>query len=264
MSTQVEINGISFLPIKDAAKAFSYSRDYVARLAREGKIVATQVNRQWLIDSVSLQNFAEASELEQSVRKQQLSLERKREQVVKQEVVDIKKDTRIKMKSVGVHAQMVAACVLCLGIFAGAGVYTTTSLLSIPPASVANLGSVSPSEEVVYVEEIPLTIVTPQPTTLYSSEVEYPLFVVEEETRALSIGNAEGIFLLGRDGDVRTAEDVAALFSDDVEVEFLEDNTGLVKYQKENGAVVEYPFVSVPTGENKRTATATSAPLEVI
>jgi hypothetical protein len=122
---------------------------------------------------------------------------------------------------------------------------------------------VAPTDE-IYVDEIPLAEVTPQPTTLYSTEVEYPLFVDEDETRALSIGNAEGIFLLGRDGDVRTAEDVAALFSDDVEVEFLEDNTGVVKYKKENGDVVEYPFVSVPTGQDTRTATATSAPLEVI
>jgi len=264
MSTHVEIDGISFLPIKDAAKAFSYSRDYVARLAREGKIVATQVNRQWLIDSVSLQNFAEASELEQAVRKQQLSLERKREQVVKQEVKTIKKEIRTKTKSVNFHAQMVAACVLCLGVFAGAGVYTTTSLMTAPATSVANLGTAAPAEEVVYIEEVPLASATAQPTTLYSSEVEYPLFVVEEETRALSIGNAEGIFLLGRDGDVQTAEDIAALFSDDVEVEFVDDNTGVVRYEKEEGVVVEYPFVSVPTGKSNRTATATSAPLEVI
>lgn len=264
MSTHVEIDGISFLPIKDAAKAFSYSRDYVARLAREGKIVATQVNRQWLIDAVSLQNFAEASELEQSVRKQQLSLERKREQIVKQEVSDIKKEIRLRVKSVGMQAQMVAACVLCLGLFVGAGVYTTSTLLTFQPTtSVANLGAVSPADD-VYADEIPLAEVTPQPTTLYSTEVEYPLFVDEEETRALSIGNAEGVFLLGRDGDVRAAEDVAALFSDDVEVEFLEDNTGVVKYQKENGEVIEYPFVSVPVDEDIRTATAPSAPLEVI
>lgn len=263
MSTHVEINGISFLSIKDAAKEFSYSRDYVARLAREGKIVATQVNRQWLIDAVSLQNFVEASELEQTVRKQQLSHERKREQVIKQEVATIKSDFRTKAKSINMHAQMVAACVLCLGLFAGAGMYTTASLLSVPATSVANLGSVTPTEE-VSVAEISLAEVTPQPTTLYSTEVEYPLFVDEEETRALSIGNAEGVFLLGRDGEVETAEDVAALFSDEVEVEFLEDNTGVVKYENETGAVVEYPFVSVPTGQTKRTATAAKAPLEVI
>src|SRR3989338_416317 len=264
MSTLVEINGISFLPIKDAAKEFSYSRDYVARLAREGKIVATQVNRQWLIDGVSLQNFAEASELEQSVRKQQLSLERKREQVVKQEVASIKKKHRAKSKSINLHAQMVGAGGLCLGLLTGAGMYTVSSLLSVPVTSVANLGAVSPTEE-VYVEEIPLPAVTPQPTTLYSSEVEYPLFVVEEEVRDLSVGNAEGVFLLNRDGEVQTAADVAALFSDEVEVEFLDDSTGVVKYQSGAGEVVEYPFVSVPTGQRKHTASATtSAPLEII
>ena len=40
MATSIKINGVTLMPIKDAASSISYSRDYVARLAREGKIVA--------------------------------------------------------------------------------------------------------------------------------------------------------------------------------------------------------------------------------
>ena len=43
MSTSFEINNIALVPIKDAAKSVAYSRDYVARLAREKKIVASQI-----------------------------------------------------------------------------------------------------------------------------------------------------------------------------------------------------------------------------
>ena len=68
MLAQVKINGDTFLPIKEAAKLVLYSRDYVARLAREQKIVAMQVERQWFVDTVSLKNFAETAELEQTVR----------------------------------------------------------------------------------------------------------------------------------------------------------------------------------------------------
>ncbi|KXJ99765.1 MAG: hypothetical protein UZ19_OD1000263 [Parcubacteria bacterium OLB19] len=57
MSTQIEINGAQLIPLKEAAKRIAYSRDYLAKLAREQKIVATQIGRQWFVDMYSLQTF---------------------------------------------------------------------------------------------------------------------------------------------------------------------------------------------------------------
>ena len=248
MSTQVEINGASFLPIKDASKLVSYSRDYVARLAREQKIVASQIGRQWFIDVASLKNFAQSAELEQTVRKQQLSLERKREQIVKQEVTVIKNTTRGKVKLVKVRAQLAATLALSLGLMIGTGLYTSSALLP-QEINMARLGSVS---DVSVVEELPVVAVEsfakaePQPTTLYSTVMEYPLFVDESEVRAMNASGTEGIFILPSHSTVETPAEIEQLFSDDVTVTLSATSSGVVEYQKAGGEVVEYPFVSVP------------------
>jgi hypothetical protein len=247
MSTQVEINGVTFLPIKDAAKNFSYSRDYVARLAREQKVVATQIKRQWFIDAVSLKNFVEASALEQSLRKQQLSIERKREQSIKQQVAAVRREVRGRVHGVRRQAQLAAFLVLGFGLLGGAGLYTTSALLPVGSTGIANLSLVTPAaEEVVMSEEVALTVADAQPTTLYATEVEHPLFINEEETRALTGADMEGIFLMARDGEVKTVAEVEALFSDDVQVEFIDESTGVVRYTTSTGQVSEYRFVSLP------------------
>ncbi len=252
MLAQVQINGDSFLPIKEAAKLVLYSRDYVARLAREQKIVAMQVERQWFVDTVSLRNFAEAAELEQSVRSQQLSLERKREQITKQKIVSLKSDVKKKVRTVRLEAQLVATLVLGFGLMAGAGIYTASALFSLQSKSVAQVGeamtapvaniTVSTRAE----DDSNFSVAQPQATTLFTTVVEQPLFIDEAQTRAMSIGNAEGIFLLTRNGEVRNVEGVKDLFSDDVDVKFLDDNTGVVTYTTEEGKANEFMFVSVP------------------
>ncbi len=266
MSTQVEINGANFLPIKDAAKQVSYSKDYVARLAREQKIVATQIGRQWFIDTVSLRNFTESSELELSIRKQQLSRKRKREQVIKREVLEIRKDIKSKAQVAKLQAQLVAAFVLGIGLLAGGGIYTTTMLFPAQSSNLARLGGVAPlpvrhevnlpnqnsvattepSATASEDQENSFKLAEPQNTTLFTTISEYPLFVDEAETRSLSQENSEGIFLLARSGDMSNPEEVKNLFSDEVEVKFTDDNSGVITYERSQGTVAEFPFVAVP------------------
>ena len=259
MSTQVEINGEIFLPLKDAAKQVSYSKDYVAKLAREQKIVATQIGRQWFVDTISLKNFAEISLLELSVRKQQLSRQRKSEQVVKQEVKEVKKLIKSKGKTIRLQAQLVAVFVLCFGLLAGAGIYTTTTFFPSQTSSLARLGAVAPSKNILKNESVTETILNPsnqennfeiaepQATTLFTSVSQYPVFADEAETKALSLENSEGIFLLARRGDMSNKEEVENLFSDEVTVRFTEQNNGVISYERSEGEVAEFPFVSVPS-----------------
>lgn len=248
MSTQVEINGATFLPIKDASKLVSYSRDYVARLAREQKIVASQIGRQWFIDTTSLRNFAETAEIEQSVRKQQLSLERKREQTVKQEVVTIKKTTRGKVKLVKVRAQLAATLALGLGLMIGGGVYTSSKLFpqETNTAHLSAVGDISLAEELPVMAREELAAAKPQPTTLYSNVIEYPLFTDESDVRAMGTSSTQGILILPSEGNITTLEDTQNIFSDEVEVVFTESSSGVVEYVTAEGEVLSYPFVSVP------------------
>ncbi len=263
MSTQIEINGKTLLPIKEAAKLVSYTKDYVARLAREQKIVASQVGRQWFVDLVSLKNFAEVSQLELSVRKQILSQERKKEQSVKQALSEVHQSTHNKFRRVKIQAQLAAVFVLGFGLLAGASIYTTSLFFPIQSSSLARIGATSPemflnknyhSQEIAtptgVVNEVnDYKIAEPQTTTLYNSVLEYPLFTDEAETRAMSLGNSEGIFLLARNGEVRSVEEVEGLFSDEVVVSFSDESNGVITFTKEEGEVVEFPFVSVPVKE---------------
>lgn len=261
MSSQVEINGVTFLPIKEAAKLVSYSRDYVARLAREQKILATQIGRQWFVDSVSLKNFAEVAELELSVRRQQLSAERKIEQSIKQEVRVHKTVAAEKMRRVRTQSLVMSFLVLGFGLVAGAGVFTVNQILpnTAQVPNLARLGAIAPiliEDEVTLPTEPEFAVADAQATTLYTAVVEQPVFVSEVETRAMSVGNTEGIMLLSRNTTLSDTATVAALFSDEVEVEFLEDSTGVVTYTYEDGTVAEYPFVSVPVGVTTTTTTS--------
>lgn len=242
MSTNFEINGVTLVSIKEAAKIVSYSRDYLTKLARDQKIIATQIGRQWFIDMTSLQAFVDDVALEQIVRKEHLRKERKQERQVKEELQLL--DSKIKVKESGFrfHSFAVASMVLCLGLFTGTVIYTTADIVN----NLAN-NDIKNSSLVAQVpaDEASMSIALPQDSTLFSSVIEYPLFTNEEEVRSMDT-EYEGVFLLSREGDVETTEQVANLFSDQVVVEFLDENTGLVKYKNDKGEVSEFPFVSVP------------------
>ena len=260
MSTAVEINGLSLIPIREAASHVSYSRDYVARLAREGKIVASQIGRQWFVDLISLESFsAEASALE-DVRRQELRAERKRELMAKDALGVLDEKVAERMHKQRFDAAVVTVAVVCLGLFTGVGVYTAATV----PGSL--LEDFSDSLAVVSIPVQPKAADTDglepvlaeatevHSTLLLSTVVEQPVFLTESEMERLE-GGVSGVLVL-RDGDaVPTEATVAEMFSDEVEVDFASDNTGVITYEGE-GVAKEYPFVLVP-GTTRAAVTAT-------
>lgn len=113
-------------------------------------------------------------------------------------------------------------------------------------ARLSGAGEVSIVEELPVVTSENFATAEPQPTTLYSTVMEYPLFEDESEVRRMDREGVEGIFILPSEGDIKTVEDVQNLFSDEVSVVFSEDADGVIEYKKNEGEVVEYPFVTVP------------------
>ncbi len=265
MSTAVEINGVTLVPIKEAASSVSYSRDYVARLAREGKIVASQIGRQWFVDLVSLQNFStEAGALEE-VRKSELSAERKRELMAKDCLKELDVVVAQKIRRQRFDAVAVAMAVLCLGLFAGAGVYTVslfpnsklaslTESLSSDSASLPKVALVATHDEGVLRQ-----VTKPEDTLLLTTVMERPVFVSESEVRSLG-EMAEGIMVLARETKLKNAGDVANLFSDEVAVTFTDDVSGVIKYDQGEGKILEYPFVAVPTIHEQESEVTKSTP----
>ncbi len=121
MTDLLKINNKELLSIREAARSVSYSRDYITRLARDKKISATWIGRKWFIDLDSLKNFEESSLLENKIRKQKLSEERKSESnlhsVLKErEELNLNKNRSSHVRSLGV-----VVATLVFGLFIGAG-----------------------------------------------------------------------------------------------------------------------------------------------
>lgn len=77
MSQNFTVNGKEYLQSNVLAVTFGYSSDYLGKLAREEKILGTQIGRQWFIEPESLKTFLAKSAIEKELRKEELSLKRK-------------------------------------------------------------------------------------------------------------------------------------------------------------------------------------------
>ncbi|MGH7175257.1 MAG: helix-turn-helix domain-containing protein, partial [Minisyncoccia bacterium] len=67
------------IPTKEAARIFGYHSDYLARLAKQKKIIGTQVGRTWLISRSSLEGFIAGLENRKRAQAHALSAARKKE-----------------------------------------------------------------------------------------------------------------------------------------------------------------------------------------
>lgn len=267
MTAGVEINGVTLVPIKEAAVAVSYSRDYVSRLAREGKIVASQIGRQWFVDLDSLVVFSKSAELQEQARKQELRVERKSELKTKEALDVLESFTAEKVRGQHLDAIGVSFVTLCLGFVVGISLYAGSQFSTSPVfAFVSEWTNLSESlvpETINYpasVSESLATVTESKETLLLTSVVERPVFITEVDTRRLG-ANEAGVVVFAP-GEVNSAKDVEALFSDDVTVTFKEDNSGVIKYEQTSGQVVEYPFVSVPENSADKKASEVIPPAQ--
>lgn len=77
MSQNLHVNGKEYLQSAEIAQFFGYTPDYISRLAREGKIVATNVGRKWFIDQESFQAFVQSADIGKQMRSDILKKQRK-------------------------------------------------------------------------------------------------------------------------------------------------------------------------------------------
>lgn len=122
------------MPSKDAAQLVGYTCDYVARLAREGKVVAQKIDGQWWIDIDSLKLFTLQTEAHARERKAQLRQDRLTELATEK-----LKRKQTKMKAVLDGEQPVAVlatatfsvCCLLLLFIAGSAYTQKLSLVAL-------------------------------------------------------------------------------------------------------------------------------------
>lgn len=234
MSSAIEIDGEILHPIREAAELVSYSRDYITRLAREEKIVATNLGRQWFISLDSLKAYVEASAMEQSIRKKQLSEERKREREIR-EVSEKQNNLHLKRaESLHIRAVVAASLVLSFGLLGG---FVTQQFISYSEPQQAQVSSANE----IYTSQFS------QQSANISSVVEAGLSKeLESSRREISkLGDAsDGILLMPSQG----ASDAKKMFSDDVMIMTLSDGTKVVVQVDGEGNVSgnRVPFVTIP------------------
>ena len=121
MSFSVHLNGIQFLSSKEAARVSGYSSDYVSRLARQGKIIATRIGTQWFVDPNSLDKFLIDSAQAEEERLKQLSELRKIERVEFASIntpIDTNTASQShRQKPHFAHAHFISSAVVCAGFF---------------------------------------------------------------------------------------------------------------------------------------------------
>lgn len=242
MSNALEIDGKTLHPIKEAAQVVSYSRDYVTRLAREHKIKATYIGRQWFVELDSLRHYAETSALEQAVRKKQLSEERKQEQQVRAAADRLHERRTRRAAGLPLRAASVASLVLSFGVLSG---YLTHQVMTF---------EVAPVTATMQTARVAVTQVD-QPVGLQRESLPVSSAANEVSTAAvLATGPTEsiepmsevqnGIFLFPPTATTSPER----LFSDDVVVEERPDGSKWLRTLDENGQVVgnAIPFIEVP------------------
>jgi hypothetical protein len=233
MASQIVIDGKALLPIRTAVNEVSYSRDYVTRLAREGKIAASLIGRQWFVDPQSLKNYEQQSHIESELRKTQLSEERKAEQLFNKTKLDQENLVLATSSTVHGRAVLMAGVVLCLGLVSGflgqsflpgLSAFNASQIISSQSLQAA-VGESSGIENTVLLEDLS--------SVVFSSKEVQDLVSAES-----------GILILPSVGGVDSAE----VFSDEVLIKTASSGLQSAVLFDANSSETgrEVPFVVVP------------------
>lgn len=243
MSASIDINGKNLLPIKEAISKVDYSRDYLTRLAREKKIVATQIGRMWYVDVDSVKNYHAVAQAEQEIKKRQLSDERKRELAFKE--MKAQKQRRAKNRVRRKTPAIVGMClVVALGVGLGIVLETQLRTSSASLAQLANVKTFALND----LNEVKETRLEVADFVEGSRQTVVPEFAPHVSHRDLS--SPEGLLLLpvNASGTVEVQE----YFSDPVTLSQDKDGQSVVQRLDKDGNPIggDVPFVVVPINTN--------------
>lgn len=254
MSKEIVINGNTYEPSSVVAKRFGYTLDYVSRLARQGKVDATRVGRQWFVEEGSLRAFVLESDSRKKATREQLRRERKHEHQEFQEKngVSIEKVThpipsplrideamaRVEVRSGDFFSRAQAvvgsALVICAGLLVGALLRPADFLALVAPATepIAHFSQTARERNSAgSIRSTDVLQTQPQPV-LAEPEADRGMIVWSDET------------------DERDLEQVRRSFSDEVEVEFTNDDSGVITPVFKDRTGAEYQFLMVPVRDS--------------
>ncbi len=243
MTSSLEISGKKMHSIKYASEHSGYSRDYITKLAREEKIVASQIGRNWFVDTISLEKYASVMEDEQKLRQHQLSEERKRE-LQHKEAVERKPQEQVPQRSrIALRSKLVAFSVLLLGLGAG------TALNRLPPISTEINRQVA-SAPLVQDLSGKVAAVTDQGAIAVDSTGAEALNFSHEAFRLSTLSESSQGILILPNATTSVPLDTRELFSDDVQILTDENGVEFIARVDATGEIVDkIPFVVVPVSK---------------
>lgn len=244
MTSSLDIDGKNMHSIRYAAGHSGYSPDYITRLARDEKIVAAQIGRKWFVDLESLSHYSAIAAIEQKLRQQQLSDERKRERQLK-DILEVKLEHRVRHhRTLALRAKVLTGGVLALGLLAG------FAIEKLPYFSVNRQVASAPLIQQLQGGNV----IPPAATATTSIPVGAEVLNFSHESFRLSTlhAPAQGVLLLPVAENASSSLNVEALFSDDVKVLTAGDGQRFLARLDGKGVVVEkIPFVVVPINSEK-------------
>ena len=227
MTQSLVINGKEYVPSNVLASQCGYSHDYIGKLAREEKILGTQVGRQWFIEPGSLNTYLAQVEIEKKIRKEELRRVRKIEHESHQRKTDVggtSKDHEF------LALAQTAVLLICGGIVGMLG-----WAVSQEQVGLAELSSAA-SENVALVAKATL----PSFVLEFSRDEKHISAALEGST---TVREDVEIFTTlpqfpprSEQEDTALVESVAAEFSDDVEIIFDEEGGPLIRPIFKNGS----------------------------
>ncbi len=228
------------LSATDAGKQFGYTNDYITRLAREKKILAKRVGRQWYVDPVSVENFIASAEKAKKAQAEKIRLERKREQVVVSRGQSISFVPMVSKRAVAVTK---AGLLLGVGGVVGIFLFTFTHTLPLERQAMASSAGVLSAlrDMASWMYSFGFGSSENTETQAVAGPAELPAENVFE-----TVGSSSGLVVLPADSTL-TLEEVAQSFSDHVIVEKDPDGkSGIITPSFQSGTSTSYRFLLVP------------------
>ena len=251
---KINLANKKYLDAKTAGKLVGYSSDYVTRLARENKIEAVQTGRQWLIDPESLKLFTLEVEAEKRERAKMIQEQRRTEFALasvgigSEEEQEVFVDRHVQSIKIIAFAQtfIVATCLLLLTSLAWVSVESSLNFKNFSTA----LTDISEVLSVKLLKPIPsfvtqvasFALVENYDTSAWPSRVDEK---IEANLDSSSV-SYEGIVIFDKEITEADFEKVKQSFSDEVEVEFISDDSGSITPVFQARSSDSYQFLLVP------------------
>ncbi len=216
MSKSLIINNKRYIPSAVIAREFDYTTDYVSRLAREEKVAATRIDRQWYISEESLRRFVDNAEVKKNERSGELRRQRQAERLIRQQKEKVVPAQQVSKSQLALAQAF--AVVMCGSLLGFLG--TTAFEENMSLADLAHGGQ----ETVVHLVEAMIPDESPAALISDLSALASVFTAQETQEEAVVIEAVEQVA-----PPENTPQIPFSVFSDEVEVLYMEDGKGVVR-----------------------------------